>query len=196
MTTLTEGDSISALSLCRINNKSYWQVQLSAKNKAAIEHADLMKNMNARYSAPLYVDAESGALLPGGDSLYARYLAQLLNQNKTAAITAVSLVIKFTDEYGFINKRLPVWKIQYNTKDHERLYIDTKAGVLATKVNDGDIAEGYSFALLHKHHFMDWAGKGARDSSTMIAAGLQVLLVAVGMLLYIRTRKRRGSDKI
>lgn len=190
MMALTKGDSISGLSLCSIHKRNYWRIQLSDKKKAANGRSDLMKNKSVRYRPPLYVEAANGVLLSGGDSLYARYLAQAFNQNKGAAINRVSLVTKFTNEYGFINKRLPVWRVSYNTRGNQHLYIDTKAGVLAARVDDNDMAEGYSFALLHKHHFMDWAGKATGDVSTMIAAGLQVLLVIVGIFLFIRTRKR------
>jgi LPXTG-motif cell wall-anchored protein len=37
---------------------------------------------------------------------------------------------------------------------------------------------------------MDWAGKSARDISTMIAAGLQVLMVLAGLFLFYRWIKR------
>lgn len=192
---ITGTDSVRGLSLCRISSRCYWRVQLSDKKEGADGRTDLMKHQSVRYRMPLYMDTESGALLSAGDSLYARYLAQAFNQNETATINTVSLITRFTEEYGFINKRLPVWKVSYNTKDQQCLYINTEAGVLAAKVNDKDRAEGYSFALLHKHHFMDWAGKTARDVSTMIAAGLQVLLIIAGVFLYIRIKKRKQAGK-
>jgi hypothetical protein len=57
-------------------------------------------------------------------------------------------------------------------------------------VQDKDMAEGYSFSLLHKHHFMDWGGKSVRDFSTMFWAAMQVAMVLVGLILYIKWRKR------
>jgi hypothetical protein len=72
----------------------------------------------------------------------------------------------------------------------ERYYVETSTGKCAAYITDKDLFEGYSFALLHKHHFMDWAGKSARDISTMIAAGLQVIMVMVGLFLFYRWIKR------
>ncbi|HTD93315.1 MAG TPA: hypothetical protein VK644_05875, partial [Chitinophagaceae bacterium] len=64
---------------------------------------------------------------------------------------------------------------------------------LAARVTGGDITEGYSFALFHKHHFMDFAGKTTRDISTMFWAGMQVAMVTVGLILWRRSRRRRSK---
>jgi hypothetical protein len=60
-------------------------------------------------------------------------------------------------------------------------------------VKNSDLWEGLSFAYLHKHHFMDWSGKLGRDISTMFWALVQIILIATGIILYIR-RWRRVKD--
>jgi hypothetical protein len=40
---------------------------------------------------------------------------------------------------------------------------------------------------------MNWAGKAARDASTMFWAAGQIVMVAVGFALYFRMRKRRAA---
>ncbi|ANH79864.1 hypothetical protein A8C56_01725 [Niabella ginsenosidivorans] len=188
---LTGHSGIGELSLCTINNHNYWQVQLCKKQQDMEQQADLMKSMEVHPAPLLYVDAENGQLLQDGDRLYAQYLAQAFHTERTGVIRSATLVTKFTDEYNFINKRLPVWKVSYNTKDHKRFYIETKTGVLAACIRDKDLVEGYSFALLHKHHFMDWGGKTTRDISTMFGAGMQIAMVVIGMVLYWRARKKK-----
>ena len=84
-----------------------------------------------------------------------------------------------------------MWKVSYAINDNERYYIETSTGVLSTRVRDKDLAEGYSFAFLHKHHFMDWAGKTVRDISTMFGAAMQVAMVCIGLLLYFGYVRRR-----
>lgn len=182
---------ICRLSLCRIGNSTYWQVQPYVQQPD--QPADLMKSMSVQPDPVMYIDAEKDQLLQQGDSLHAVYLAQVFNKNRPGTIDSVSRVNRFTDEYNFINKRLPVWKVSFATKGHERFYIETKTGVLAADIRDQDLIEGYSFALLHKHHFMDWGGKTLRDISTCFGAGMQVVLVVVGLILYSRARKKKRT---
>jgi hypothetical protein len=68
--------------------------------------------------------------------------------------------------------------------------VETKTGRLSVRVDDADLREGYSFALFHKHHFMDWGGKALRDCSTMLWALVQVVMVSVGLILYFKWRSR------
>jgi len=50
------------------------------------------------------------------------------------------------------------------------------------------MVEGYSFAILHKFLFMDWAGKNIRDL-TMVLAALAILIVSVlGLILFIKKK--------
>lgn len=100
-----------------------------------------------------------------------------------------SLVTSFTREYGFVNKRLPVVKLAYDTPENLTYYIEPTTGRLAAKITDADRTEGYSFAIFHKFLFMDWAGKNIRDGIMTLSA-LGVLIVAVlGLLLFIRIKK-------
>jgi hypothetical protein len=51
--------------------------------------------------------------------------------------------------------------------------------------------EDYSFAFLHKHEFLGWAGKGWKDTSTMFWAMAQVVMVCFGLILYFRSRSKK-----
>lgn len=92
-------------------------------------------------------------------------------------------------EYGFVNKRLPVVKLAYNSDENITYYIETSTSRLAAVVNKSSRREGYSFAIFHKFLFMEWAGKNVRDLVTLISA-LGVLVVSVlGLILFVK-RKR------
>jgi hypothetical protein len=89
-------------------------------------------------------------------------------------------------EYGFVNKRLPVVKLEYNSPDKTTYYIETGTSRLAAVVNNSSRREGYSFALLHKFLLMEWAGKGIRDFVTVFAA-LGILTVSIlGFILFLK----------
>ena len=89
-------------------------------------------------------------------------------------------------EYGFVNKRLPVVKLAYDTPEKTTYFIETATSRLATKVKSSDMLEGYSFAIFHKFLFMDWAGKNIRDLS-MVLAALCILIVSVlALIMFIK----------
>jgi hypothetical protein len=137
------------------------------------------------------VGVKDYVVLPSGEERYARWLASSFSTRPANKIISTRIITKFEDEYGFVNKRLPVWKVGYAENSQERYYVETSTGKLATVVNDKDLVEGYSFALFHKHHFMDWGGKMVRDISTMFWALMQVMMVLVGLWFWMKTRKNR-----
>lgn len=164
-------EAICGLSIANIDDELYWRVLTNNKKIIYIS--------NAHYQ-----------VLPNGEEQHAISLASAFSGHTAREVIKMERITKFAGEYGFINKRLPVWKLGYASNSRERFYVETSTGKCAAHVTDRDLFEGYSFALLHKHHFMDWAGKSARDISTMIAAGLQVIMVLVGLFLFYRWIKR------
>jgi hypothetical protein len=155
-----------------------------------------------------YINITDGRLLDDGNFKYARFLANRFSSmensiaeaccaemessaNSTLAeaeILDTKLVTKFAGEYGFVNKRLPVVKLSYDTPDHVAYYIETTTGRLSTKVNDDARREGFSFAFLHKFSYLDFLGKNMRDG-IMTAAAMSVLLVSIlGLLVFLKVK--------
>lgn len=181
---------ITNISSVPINKRLYWQVfALPEKKEAVKKKSKDFRNQGAVPLSTYYIDAEAGQIIENGDQQYAAYLALQYSGLFEKDIKEKSYVTKFEGEYGFVNKRLPVWKIGLNKNDNARYYIETSTGYLSTVVKDGDVWEGLSFAYLHKHHFMDWSGKIGRDISTMFWALVQIILIATGLILWAR-RKR------
>ena len=124
------------------------------------------------------------------DEDYARFLSTYYHTNvdptKFYGRVKVSQVKQFDNEYGFINKRLPVQRVSY--PDGANWYIETTSSKLATKVTGIDRAEGLSFIFLHKYFGMTWAGKNIRDIVSMLAA-LGVLVVSLfGFTSFIKNK--------
>jgi hypothetical protein len=152
-----------------------------------------MKDVNSAMPPVTYLHTADYAVLENGDAKYANWLACAYSGHSTNEIKATTPVTSFNDEYNFTDKRLPVWKVSYAANHNERLYIETSTGKLASRVNDATVVEGYSFALFHKHHFMDWGGKTTRDASTMFWVFMQVVMVAFGLILWFKRRTARPS---
>jgi hypothetical protein len=134
---------------------------------------------------------EDYSLLENGEELYARSLAAAFNSDRNAKPIEVKQITKFAGEYGFVNKRLPVWKLGYETNHNERYYVETSSGKLSVRIDDREVFEGLSFSFLHKHHFLDFAGKSWRDFSTMFWAAMQVAMIVIGLVLWSKAKSAK-----
>ncbi|RYU90472.1 PepSY domain-containing protein [Mucilaginibacter terrigena] len=163
--------SLKNINVVKFNDSTYYQV------------SDVKKNVH-------YFNTITGTRLADGDTLYARWLANIYhadnNAEKVYGKTEITQIRQFDNEYGFINKRLPVQKVAY--PNGESWYIETTTSQLATKVAGIDRAEGISFIFLHKYFGMSWAGKNIRDVVSMLAA-LGVLVVSLfGFAAFIKNK--------
>lgn len=163
--------NIKKVAVVRFQNRTYYQVLNKQKQI-------------------LYFDAQNGKELPNGDQQYAGFLADFYRKSTEEKVNhqpkSITIVKQFDNEYGFINKRLPVEKVGYPNR--ENWYIETTSGKLATTVTGIDRAEGLSFIFLHKYFGMSWAGKNLRDIVSMLAA-LGVLVVSLfGVAAFISNK--------
>ncbi|MCJ8210965.1 hypothetical protein MUY27_14700 [Mucilaginibacter sp. RS28] len=155
--------TINRIGLVKLDNQIYYQVLDSHKKTA-------------------YINAQTGELLANGDEHFATFLTQWYSGTKLKP-DSVKLIKNFNNEYGFINKRLPVQRVSFG---RENWYIETATGQLSTKVGSLDRAEGLSFIFLHKFFGMAWAGKDIRDIVSILSA-LGILVVALfGFAAYIK----------
>lgn len=178
---------VSDISLVKMDAKTWWRIVAMPANKPHAMQRP-MKSMEVPVPAVTFVNTNDYSILPQGELRYAVWLADQFSHNPDSSFQSVKCVTKFNEEYNFTDKRLPVWKVSYNLHNNERFFVETSTGKLSVRVDDSELAEGYSFALLHKHHFMDWAGKTARDWSTMVWAFLQIVMICVGLILWWRAK--------
>lgn len=193
---LDKNTTINSLSLVRLNEEDYWRVNQTWFNNSADLEACCRKPgavvpVNAKPKVT-YVRMRDYQVLPDGDERYARELARTFSKLPDGDILSVTPVTAFGGEYEFIDKRLPVMKVSYGGAQPVRYYVETSTGALSVAVSDKDLVEGYSFALLHKHHFWDGLGKTVRDASTIIGALLNVVAVVVGLILYRYSLKKKN----
>ena len=199
------------VSLITLNDSIYYRCQLAlAKNKKYEAPKMDSKSKWGKKENPkseiVYVNTKTNKITPNLDLEYAKFLAHYFSDTgakeaccemeagtteKTSLEDTTLLETKvLTDfesrEYGFVNKRLPVIKLAYDTPEKTTYFIETSTSRLAAVIENSDKIEGYSFAIFHKFLFMDWAGKNVRDL-TMVLAALVVLIVSVlGLILFIK----------
>lgn len=180
------------ISLIKFNDTLFYRCQFANNQKSEV-----------RYFNSISKKADNAA-----DFKYARFLAVYFNgklsgkgksccemEFASEAISSeekIKETTRITDfknhDYGFVNKRLPVVKVAFESENNKTLFVETATSHLAAFITDSDRAEGYSFAIFHKFLFMEWAGKDIRDLA-MVLAALGVLAVGILGLSLLLKRK-------
>ncbi len=164
------------------------QWRAAAKPIASHEH----DHAAARQMPP----AAAGWLTAAGEArnaaaVFAPQLAQLACSPSPEQAPAI--LQRFAGDYGFLNKRLPVW--QFPCEDGRSLFFDPADSALAAQVTPANRLEGWSFHYLHKWHFLDALGRDARDLIQALCVLALVALTAIGVSMYlIRQRQRRARS--
>ncbi|WP_044201365.1 PepSY domain-containing protein [Flammeovirga sp. OC4] len=134
-----------------------------------------------------YFHTVSGEELIKGDSIYAVQLAK--QYSGLSSVKNITEVNKFANEYGFINKLLPVQKVQFEGEGNPRWYIDTATTYVGAIIEDKAAFSGFIFAYFHKYHMFDFLGKEARDTIMSLFALGNFLVSFLGLLMYINQKK-------
>lgn len=184
-------------SLIQLKNDVYYQVVLKVEEKK---------------TKTIYINAKNGTINKNAELEYVQFLAHHFSDKlngkgaccdmqepeeceastdiSNAKLLETKTLYDFEKrEYGFVNKRLPVVKLAYDTPEKASYYIEPFSSHLAAVITNAERLEGYSFAIFHKFLFMDWAGKGIRDLITVIAAMGLLTVCVLGLLLFLKVKK-------
>ncbi|MFN9528824.1 MAG: hypothetical protein ACK561_07835 [Pseudomonadaceae bacterium] len=169
---LLQGETLSGLSLLELDGKPVWRAQG--------QQFGMMPSLH-------YLDADGREL---GIDAARRHARQRLDHYAAALglgeMQSLELQSQFDHEYGFVFKRLPVFKATYTDARHTALYVDPLDGALASRVQDADRREGWIFAYLHKWEFLAGLGNGYKHLLLGLVALAHLLLALVGLSLLRR----------
>ena len=104
--------------------------------------------------------------------------------NKAVDSSMIRYIDHFSADYSFADKILPVWKVSA-AKGSAPYFIDPTRVSVVKKPDSFKKLDAYSFAFFHKHEFMAWAGKSAKDTSTVIGILILITLLVFGYVLLI-----------
>ncbi len=176
--------------LTRIDGQPCYRVALPpARPHAHGEHHHGAADDNRDAELARCLDTHSGDAIAGADRALAAQLART-HAGTRATPVEITPVTQFSGEYGFINKRLPVWRVIFDG-DPTRWYVETGSGALALRADDSDAREGWSFAYLHKWSFV--ANKDLRDALLMLFALLHVVIALLGLQLWFKNRRQNRA---
>lgn len=188
-------DDILDIQLARIGADLYWQLrEFTPPEPPGGEHHHHHAHHaheQPQRDAVRYLHATSGALLDQGWRSHAESLALAFSEYPADSIKNIRLVKGFDNEYGFVNKRLPVHAVDFALPGNPSIYVETASHTLAAAITDVDRLEGYSFGYLHKWHFADFLGKDIRDILTSLVALAIMMVLLLGAYRYWATRGRR-----
>lgn len=96
------------------------------------------------------------------------------------------MIFKFSDEYGFAYKRLPVWKFT-EAQTGNLKFVDPADGLIAAEVSPLQVGETWVFTRLHKWQFLDVVtGKRWRDAAIAFIALFVLMMAVTGFRLRAR----------
>jgi hypothetical protein len=188
----------------------YYRCEMKAETEPKVENASSDKRWKKK-SIPMadivYVNSQTNAVANGLDFQYAEFLANYfddsaggnttccegeINSEKTcsiakAQIKETKILTEFDSrEYGFVNKRLPVVKLAYDTPENTTYFVETATSRIASVTANSDKIEGYTFAIFHKFLWMDWAGKSIRDLVMTLSALILLFIAILGVKLLMK----------
>lgn len=144
-----------------------------------------------RGAGTLYVKVDDLSLLENGEEIYARELATEFSGYSEDLITGVAKIDSFRPDYGFIFRRLPVWRVKYKGQEYWQYTVDTRDGHMSMRTSTPSLIEALSFVNLHKFHFIDPLGKELRDY-VLLAAIVLILTVSLLGVWLLRKKQHRG----
>ena len=161
------------VSLAYVNEQAYYRVVYSKGREKVVKFYD------------------SGSLIEwsGGEQAYLKALTAEFSKQvfgEQQKVSETSIVTSFSKEYGFISRRLPVWK--QSLDNGTSMFVDTQDSALSKVVTPWSKAEGFSFSMIHKFHFIDPLSKETRDWVSAIGSGLVALVASFGILLLLKKR--------
>lgn len=105
-----------------------------------------------------------------------------------AQVTGQTLITHFSPDYDFRNKRLPVWRVDFNTPSSDKVFIDPATGMLIDRLDNAGRYEGYSFSFLHKWNFLRPIGRQNRDIVIVLFLLAMMIATVVGYVMLLKKK--------
>jgi len=141
-----------------------------------------------------YINARSGLRADLNDRTYAESLARYYLGDELSNIASIELITAFDEDYLYINRFLPVYKVTFDRPDNMRAYVEVSTGRLATLIDDRKAFFGWVFRQLHSWVFIENPWLRTIAMSAMLLAGMGLSLVGLWMAWRGRSKNSSGED--
>jgi hypothetical protein len=158
--------SLKNFRLVEFNGKTYYQVK-------------------DRKGELRYFSAADGIFFPEGERSYAVWLARYFLGDSTSKISSVEKITDFTDEYKYVNRLLPVWKVSFDRGDRMDMYVETGQTRLANYNDTNRKVFLWVFSNFHSYEFIAKITNNTfRYILILIFAGIVISSTLSGLLIY------------
>lgn len=143
-----------------------------------------------------YFRPADGAEIAGGDKAQAEFLARhYLGTDR--AIASATLQTRFDADYPWVNRLLPVWKLEFAGDDGLTAYVHTETSSLAGVNNTTKTALQSVFRALHTWEWVPAGMEWLRVAviGVMVASLLALALTGIAMLVTVRRKKRQPGAR-
>lgn len=132
-----------------------------------------------------YFSASDGHFLPDGDRLYATWLSRYFLGESTSKVLSAERITGFTDEYKYVNRLLPVWKVSFDRADHMDMYVETGRTRLANYNDTNRKVFLWVFSNLHSYEFIAKITNNTFRYTVVLIFGFIVISSTLsGLLIY------------
>ncbi len=131
-----------------------------------------------------YFGTADGRELPGGDRAYAEAVARYLLADSTSAVASAERLTRYTADYKFINRLLPVWKITFARPDGMAVFIETGHSRLGTFNNHARATFLWVFGMMHNWDFLDGLPRPLHLGIMLVFTTIIWLSALSGLVIY------------
>ncbi|MEM6585486.1 MAG: hypothetical protein AAF692_07000, partial [Pseudomonadota bacterium] len=139
-----------------------------------------------------YFQPATGAEIADGDRAQAEFLARHYLATDRA-ITSAQLQTEFDADYPWVNRLLPVWKLEFEGDDALTAYVHTETSALAAVNNSTKATLQSAFRILHTWEWvpagMDWL----RVLVITLMVGSLFALGATGVMMLVTFRRKKRA---
>lgn len=143
-----------------------------------------------------YFDLREGAELPDHDQAQAEFLARHFLEEERP-VTSIALQKEFDAEYPWVNRQLPVWRVEFEGEDRLTAYVHTETSSVAAVNN---VTKTWLQNVFRYLHTWEWVPP-SMDWLRVVVIGLMVgslaalAITGTMMLITIRRSKRLPGSK-
>src|SRR5690606_10147432 len=102
-----------------------------------------------------YFSLDTGEALPDHDARHAEWLARYYSGLDDTPVAETTLQTEFSDDYPWVNRLLPVYRVRFARDDNLTLHIYTELNALASISNNYKHAVQTAFRWLHTWSWLD-----------------------------------------
>lgn len=135
-----------------------------------------------------YFLAANGEEVPDGEHRHAEFLARHFLGDEDSAIAAIERIERFGGNYPYVNRLLPVHRVDFAREDGMQVFVDTRQALLATLVDTRKARMNWVFVTFHNWRFAE-----VDDEARATVAALFLFTVLATPLLGFRLYRRRRS---